>query len=99
MPKSFKISLALCGVAIIFGLLCGAELYFGEFEFWKNEVPYRYSSLLVFSSLWVASFANAWSLIRCLWIKEPVYAVKNFLFFFFPLGALWFGLLYIGSGV
>ena len=99
MPRSFKVSLVLCGVSLVFGLLCGVEYYFGEFDFWKNEIPYRYSSLLAFFSLIVALLANVWSLIRCLWINEPTYAVKNFLLFFFPLGAVMLLLAYVGQSV
>ncbi|MDV7341737.1 hypothetical protein RYZ26_19200 [Terasakiella sp. A23] len=99
MPKSFKVSLILCSISLVCALVAAVEFSFGEFEFWKNDIPYRYSGLSVFFSVTLAAVANTWSLVRCLWIGESLYAIKNVLLYFFPLGFLFFLMILVGSGV
>lgn len=99
MPKSFKISLVFCGIAIVLGLVSGVEFGLRLSEVWKNSSFFRFSYLAAFFSVVIAVLANTWSLVRCLMINEPVYAVKSFLLYFFPIGAVFLLLIFVGQGV
>jgi len=99
VPKPFKIALILIGLSIVAGAVCGLEFVLREYGIWKSTTFFRISYLSFFLALGVTSLGNLWSLVRCLWLNEPVYAVKNFLLFFFPIGVLWLLLFYTSSGV
>lgn|GEM_PF-2410546 len=99
MPKSFKVSLIFCGIALVFGLVSGFELGLRVFDVWHSRSFFRFSGLFTFFSLALATLVNTWSFISCLRINEPAYAVKNFLLYFFPIGALWLLLAFIGASV
>jgi len=58
MPTAFKVSLILGGVSLLCGIVSGIELYFGEFEFWKNQIPYRYSLLSAIISVVIALYCK-----------------------------------------